>query len=182
MAAELYRRYNRTTEQLDRAVQAALAQQFPASEVREADGTLYLCTGRHKTWTSLGEQIEVSLPRPGLIKLRSFNRPWLPLIFEHGDNVANVEELACAIERHLTAQPPHCPHCGMPLDGEPPAAEAADGPPLCPACRRKLFRPQAPVPDSAAATRTATVALLLVFTLPALILIAVVVAILLALR
>lgn len=176
MAAELIRRYNRSPEQLALAAAEALAAQFPGRPVGEDDGSLIVRTGPHKPWTSLGEQVEVSLLKPGVIKLRSVNRPRLPLIFEHGDNLANVEDLARALDEACRTRPASCANCGAALEREPVEDEQL----ACPACGKKLFRPQLPVPRSAQPTRTAAIALLLVFTLPALILLAVVAVVLLS--
>jgi len=173
LSSELTRRYNRSPDQLSEAALTALAASFPGRTPTEHEGAVYIRTGPHSPWTSLGEQVEVSLLRPGVLQLKSVNRPWLPLIFEHGDNVANVEHLARALDSACAAQPPCCPHCTEPLTAEP----GVEGDTVCPHCGKKLFRPQLPVPDAALSTRIAAIALLLVFTLPALILLAVVIAV-----
>jgi len=114
------------------------------------------------------------------VTLYSSNLPRLPLLFELGDNLANVEGLARLLDIACAALPPCCPQCGSELppattEQFPPAAP--DARPLCPHCGFKLFDPQRqePVPDNATQTRWMTCAFILMFVLPVLVMLAAVV-------
>jgi hypothetical protein len=187
MAAELTRRYNRSPQQLHDATTQAIAARFPGRAPQVVEGGFVVRTGPHWPLTSLGEQVEVSLRRPGTVHFRSFNRPALLQVFEPGDNLANVEGLARMLDMACIGLPPHCPNCAAalpaepgegPAPGTPPAPGAAAAPPeTCPACGYRLFdlRRQQPVPDNATTTRWMTCAFFLLFVLPSLVMLAAVV-------